>query len=61
MEYIIDRFEGEFAVLEKNDGKTYSVIRDILPLCDEGDRVIISIEKSNQKETQTLFKSLLKD
>ena len=37
--YIIDRFEGEFAVLEKESGGTIDVKRDLLQ-GNEGDVVV---------------------
>jgi hypothetical protein len=35
--WIIDRFEGEFAILEGDDGKLFSALRENLPHgCREG-------------------------
>lgn len=38
--YIVDRFEGDFAVLEKEDGGTVDVKRELLEGACEGDAVI---------------------
>lgn len=38
--YIIDRFEGDFAVLEKEDGGTVDVKKELLKNACEGDAVI---------------------
>lgn len=61
MEYIIDRIEDNIAVLEDKDGKIFNINKDLLPEGVEGDKVIIKIEKSKNKEVEFLFKSLLKD
>lgn len=61
MEYIIDRFEGEIAVLEGKDGKVYNLDKNLLPKCFEGDKVIINIKKTKAEDVTSLFKSLLKD
>lgn len=52
MELIIDRFEGEYAVLEAEDQTCYNVPRAILPDgAHEGDLIIISIgDNSERKE-----------
>lgn len=38
--YIIDRFEGDFAVLEKEDGGKVDVKKELLKNACEGDAVI---------------------
>ena len=38
--YIIDRFEGDFAVLEKEDGGTVDIKRELLENAREGDVII---------------------
>ena len=45
--YIIDRFEGEFAVLEKEDGGTIDVPKTQIPDAKEGDvvgKVVVSYD-----------------
>ena len=39
-QYIIDRFEGEFAVLEREAGGTFDVPKSELPPCMEGDVLV---------------------
>ncbi len=53
--YIIDRFEEEYAVLEKEDGTTENVARELIPDASEGDVVIeengkYSIDKNETEE-----------
>ena len=40
MKYIIDRFEGEFAVLEKEEGGTFDVPKTQIKDAKEGDVVL---------------------
>ena len=40
--YIVDRFEGEFAVLEKADGTTIDVTKSEIPNAKEGDVIIFN-------------------
>ena len=40
MKYIIDRFEGEFAVLEKEDGGTIDVPKSEIENAKEGDVIL---------------------
>lgn len=46
---IVDRIEGDFAVLENEDGKTAAVKLFLLPEVGEGDVLEISL---NQAETK---------
>lgn len=52
--FIIDRFEGEFAVLEREAGGTVDVPKSKLPLCREGDVLVYDndIYIVDEKETQ---------
>ena len=46
MKLIIDRFEGEFAVCENEEGKMINISRNKLPKeAKEGDVIIIEKEK----------------
>ncbi len=45
MKYILDRFEGGFAVLEKEEGGTIDVLKDEIPNGKEGD--VIRFEKGD--------------
>lgn len=52
--YIIDRFEEEYAVLERKDGTTLDVLRELIGECNEGD--VVTEEKGiyrvNKAETE---------
>ena len=39
-QFIIDRFEGELAVLEREAGGTFDVLKSELPSCKEGDVLV---------------------
>ena len=65
MKFIVDRFEGEFAVLETEDLKIVNIPKIILPSeTTEGDIISVVIEKGETKERakqleakmQSLFK-----
>ncbi len=58
--YIIDRFEGDFAVLEKESGGTVDVKRELLENAREGDVIIFSDGKYivDVQETQMRRKSI---
>lgn len=49
MDIIIDRFEGDFAVAELEDGTMVDIPRAILPGISEGD--VVSVVK-NEQETK---------
>ncbi len=52
--YIVDRFEGDFAVLEKESGGTIDVPKKNIPDAKEGDVLILvnGIYKVSLEETQ---------
>ena len=52
--YIVDRFEGDFAVLEKESGGTIDVPKEDIPDAKEGDVLILEngIYKVSMEETQ---------
>ena len=51
--YIIDRFEGDYAVLEKEEGGTIDVLKSDLPDADEGDVIIFEngFYRADKEET----------
>lgn len=50
--FIIDRFEGQWAIIETDDRKTFNLPRSILPRdAKEGD-VITLIASINQRDTE---------
>jgi hypothetical protein len=68
MKVIIDRFEGEYAVCEKEDREMMDIKRDCLPkeakegdvLHIEGDKIIIDVMETEKrkKEIEELTKDL---
>lgn len=46
MEVVIDRFEGEYAVVELSDRTTAHISKTLLPKAREGDVVVITIDKT---------------
>lgn len=60
MKLIIDRFEGDFAVCEMQDGKIVNIPKIILDNATEGDIVSIKISKENnlKQENQNLLNNL---
>lgn len=61
----IDRFEGEFAVVETEDNTMVNLPRCLLTDAKEGDVVLIKVDKektkSQQDEINDLMNSLFKD
>lgn len=53
--YIIDRFEGDFAVLERNDRTTINVPKDQLPAESKEGDVITDEWKINTRSTEYLL------
>lgn len=53
--YIVDRFEGEYAVLEKEDGTTIDVLKELVSGA-EGDVVVLKDGEYHADEEQTLVR-----
>lgn len=58
--YIIDRFEEEYAVLERQDGTTTDVLKELIGECAEGDVVveekgIYRVDKAETEERRRLI------
>lgn len=65
MKYIIDRFEGEFAVLEKEEGGTFDVPKSEIIDAKEGDVVIFdngiyTVDKEETKKRKELIAEKIK-
>lgn len=59
---IIDRFEGNTAVIEIENGKTYNMDKELLPDAKEGSKITITVEEPKvDEDTYSIFKRLLKD
>lgn len=65
MEVVIDRFEGEFAVVELPNKKFAEMERSLLPGAKEGDVVEITLNRdkteARKKEMQSLMESVWED
>lgn len=65
MKVIIDRFEGEYAVVEIETGKCINIPKILLPNAKEGDVIKIEIDneetKQRKKHIQDLMNSVFED
>ncbi|MEL7655500.1 MAG: DUF3006 domain-containing protein [Bacillota bacterium] len=66
MKFVIDRFEGEFAVVELSDGNITQIPRVVIPTeAKEGDIILLIIEvdeTANRKASiERKMESLFKD
>ncbi|CDV96352.1 Protein of unknown function (DUF3006) [Desulfitobacterium hafniense] len=50
--YIIDRFEGDFAVIESGDRQMFNLPRTLMPEAKEGDVISIAVIV-DEKETKS--------
>ena len=58
---IIDRFEGNFAVIETSDGMVNVPISDIPPNSKEGDILILTIDSDTTKQREKRINGLMND
>ncbi len=60
MKFVIDRFEGDYAVLEKEDGGTIDVLKSLIENGAEGDVLVFDGESytKDKEETQTRKKRI---
>lgn len=49
MRVVIDRFEGEFAVVELDEGSFADMPRSLLPNAKEGDTVTIEVHHDDER------------
>lgn len=61
MQVIIDKFEGDFAVVELPDKTTANLPKVLIPEADEGDVLDISVNKKETEERTKTIRSLMKD
>lgn len=65
MEVVIDRFEGDFAIVELPDKRFAEIARALLPGTAEGDVVDITLNQAKtearKKEIQSLMESVWED
>lgn len=61
----VDRFEGEFAVVEAENGKIYNIPCELVPDAKEGSVINIYVDKERtekqKNEVQSLVDELFKD
>ncbi len=61
MKIIIDRFEGEYAVVEMEDKTMVNIPRILLKGAKEGDVVSIEVDKEGTVEREKRIKKLMDD
>ncbi len=59
MKVIVDRFEGDYAVVEIAIGKCVNIPRVLVPDAKEGDIIKIEIEKEETEERKKYIKDLM--
>lgn len=59
MKVIIDRFEGDYAVVEVDVGKCVNIPKVLIPNSKEGDIVRIEIEKIETEERKKHIQKLM--
>lgn len=61
MRVILDRFEGDFAVLELDVGEVVSVPKILVGNATEGDVINISIDKEETRNRKKKIEKLMED
>ncbi len=61
MKVIIDRLEGEFAVVELSDGRMAQLPRVLVPEGREGDVVNITIDPAERQKREATVQALMND
>jgi ribosome recycling factor len=59
MKVIVDRFEGDYAVVEIAIGKCVNIPRVLVPDAKEGDIIKIEIEKNETEKRKKYIKDLM--
>lgn len=59
MKVIIDRFEGDYAVVEINKGKFVNLPKELIPDAKEGDVIVITIDQDETKKRKEHVKDLM--
>lgn len=59
MKIIIDRFEDDFAVIEAEDGSTYSLPKELFKCCSEGDVLTLEYDEVETKKRKESIKNLM--
>ena len=50
MKVIIDRFEGDYAVVELDEGKFLNMPKELVPFAKEGDVIKITVDQDETKK-----------
>ena len=58
MKVIIDRFEGEYAVVETEEKVMLNIPKSLIPDASEGDTVIITVEKNKNENIKKMMNDL---
>ena len=59
MELVIDRFEGDYAILELSLGRFVEIPRELVPDAKEGDIVKIIVDKDSTKRRKKEISDLV--
>ena len=59
MKVIIDRFEGDYAVVEMDLGKFVNLPKELVPNAKEGDVIVITIDHDEAKRRKEHVKDLM--
>ena len=61
MKVIIDRFEGDYAIVELDEGKILELPKELIPEAEEGDVINIEIlkEETNKRKEQIKNKAII--
>ena len=59
MDVIVDRVEGDYAVVEIEKGKMYNLPLELVPNVKEGDVVTITINKGKTEERKKTIEELM--
>lgn len=61
MQVVIDRFEGEFAVVELSNGAFVNLPRALVPEAKEGDVIRISVDAAERSRREQAVEELMSD
>lgn len=61
MKVIVDRFEGDYAVVEINKGNLVNIPKVLLDGAEEGDVISIEIDKEETAKRKTNIENLMND
>ncbi len=61
MKITVDRFEGDFAVVELPDGKMVNIPKILIPDANEGDVVSVCVDAAETSKRKERISSLMND